>query len=289
MGSFFLYSLEVALCLAVLFTIYYGLLGKETFFAFNRISLLTLVLVSLVVPFIHVDLSFWGTNIAIPSLDFQYEISLLATNLSSTLSTALSTDVADSSPQTITPSLWIGLFLAIIYMAGVLFFIGRYALSMLQIGHMIRRGESVRQPDGVYLVRSASCQTPFSWMHYIVVPAQETVTTPLYLHELAHIKAGHSWDLLLINLVVAFQWFNPAVWFLRRHLENVHEFQADAQVLKSGANSKEYQLLLIQKAVNPQLFALANSLTQQKLKKRLSMMWQKKSNPWARSACFPSR
>jgi beta-lactamase regulating signal transducer with metallopeptidase domain len=78
------------------------------------------------------------------------------------------------------------------------------------------------------------------------------------------------------------QWFNPAAWLLRQELQNIHEYEADDTVLSQGINAKEYQLLIIKKAVGARLYSLANSLNHSSLKKRLTMMMKEKSHPWAR-------
>ena len=53
-------------------------------------------------------------------------------------------------------------------------------------------------------------------------------------------------------------------------------------MLRRGVDASGYQLLLIRKAVGERLFAMANNLNQTNLKKRITMMKMKKSNPWNR-------
>ena len=101
-------------------------------------------------------------------------------------------------------------------------------------------------------------------------------------HEQAHISNRHSWDLLLVEVCLLAQWFNPAAWLFRQELQNVHEYEADDTVLRRGINAKEYQLLIIKKAVGARLYSLANSLNHSSLKQRLTMMMKEKSHPWAR-------
>ena len=96
-------------------------------------------------------------------------------------------------------------------------------------------------------------------------------------HEKAHIRYGHSVELLLVDVMAAFQWFNPAIWMLRSDLQDLHEFEADDAVLRSGANIREYQYLLIKKAVGKSGYSVANSLNHSILKKRITMMTKSKS------------
>ncbi|MGM9797315.1 MAG: M56 family metallopeptidase [Parabacteroides sp.] len=101
-------------------------------------------------------------------------------------------------------------------------------------------------------------------------------------HEQAHIRMRHTWDLLFTELFLWFQWFNPAAWLLRQELQALHEFEADAAVVGMGYDSKEYKLLLIEKAVGTSRYTLANSFNHSSLINRITMMQKRKSNPWAR-------
>mgnify|MGYP000237781328 CR=1 FL=1 len=99
-------------------------------------------------------------------------------------------------------------------------------------------------------------------------------------HEYAHIRKRHSIDLLIADICIFFQWFNPASWLLKQELQNIHEFEADESVIAQGIDAKKYQLLLIKKAVGTRLYSMANSFNHSSLKKRITMMLKKKSNPW---------
>ena len=96
-------------------------------------------------------------------------------------------------------------------------------------------------------------------------------------HEKAHIDYGHSVELLLVDVLSAFQWFNPAIWMLRADLREVHEYEADDAVLRSGADLKEYQYLLIRKAVGKSGYSVANSFNHSTLNNRITMMSKSRS------------
>ena len=125
---------------------------------------------------------------------------------------------------------------------------------------------------------------PFSWMIYIVISREDLEENgrEILIHEAAHIRNCHSWDLLIADICIFFQWFNPGAWLLKQELQNIHEYEADETVINEGVNAKEYQLLLIKKAVGTRLYSMANSFNHSKLKKRITMMLKEKSNPWAR-------
>lgn len=110
-------------------------------------------------------------------------------------------------------------------------------------------------------------------------PAEEVAT--ILLHERAHVRLHHTWDLLFADLAGCLQWFNPAVWLLRRELCAIHEYEADRAVLEAGTDARTYQLLLVRRAVGTQLFVAANNFNHSKLQNRIAMMLKKRSSRWA--------
>jgi len=86
----------------------------------------------------------------------------------------------------------------------------------------------------------------------------------------------------MVELIALLQWFNPVVRLLKKEIRKIHEFQADAEVLKTGIDATKYQLLLLKKTVNSGPYTFVNSFNHNKLKIRFIMMSKKKSNSWAR-------
>ena len=140
------------------------------------------------------------------------------------------------------------------------------------------------------LVRRPEKGSPFSWGRYIVVSEQDddALLRDVLLHEEAHLRLHHSVDLLVADLAGCLQWFNPAMWLLRRELRAIHEYEADEAVLRSGVDAREYQMLLIRKAAGKRWCSVANSFNHSKLKNRITMMLRKKSSRWnyARALVF---
>lgn len=126
--------------------------------------------------------------------------------------------------------------------------------------------------------------SPFSWGRYIFLSEDDYRNHPdeILTHEKMHLRHNHSVDLVYMETILLLQWFNPAVWLLKRELRDIHEYQADKGVLNQGIDATKYQLLLVKKAVGSSLYTLANSFNHSKIKKRITMMLKKKSNPWAR-------
>jgi len=165
----------------------------------------------------------------------------------------------------------------------VAFVLVRVSVSMLSLARIIRQGVCVREEDGVKIIVTDRDIDPFSWMRYIVLSKKdwEEPHSSIITHEKAHIGHRHSAELLLVDILSALQWFNPAIWMLRADLQELHEYEADDAVLRSGANLKEYQYLLIRKAVGKSGYSVANSFNHSILKNRITMM-SKSRSPLAR-------
>ena len=271
MGTFFVYILKTSICLTGFYLFYRLLLSKETFHRFNRIALLGILLLSLLIPF---------CEITVPK-ESEVQQTLLTIEQILTL--------ADHVPQTeveVLPSpipLWLPVLLCI-YLLGILFFLGRNLYSLFHMLRLLHGGRQEKLEKGITLIIHDKNIAPFSWMKYVVISEKDLQenSKEILIHEMAHVHNRHSIDLLISDICIIFQWFNPASWLLKQELQNIHEYEADETVIRQGINAKQYQLLLIKKAVGTRLYSMANSFNHSKLKKRITMMLKEKSSPWAR-------
>ncbi len=243
------------------------MLSRNTFHHFNRVSLLGLMLVSLLLPLCHIPLP-QASPAAVGMV-----------NLESLMSQANAQESQPESGITFTQAAFA------IYLAGTLFFLGRELLSLHKLRQLVTNAETCRVENGIHTIVLDKDVAPFSWLHYIFISRKDFLEDPqeILLHEQAHISHHHSLDILFCDLLMIFQWFNPAAWLMRKELQDIHEYEADESVLASGVNAREYQLLLIRKAVGEQRFTMANHFNHSSLKKRINMMLSKKSNPWCRA------
>ena len=181
------------------------------------------------------------------------------------------------------PVHWIEIVL-LFYIAGIFFLVCRNVYSLFRLVRLMNTAQR-RQIDKhtVLLVHDRNV-APFSWMKFVVISRTDLEENgrEILIHECAHIRKHHSWDLLIADICIFFQWFNPGAWLLKQELQNIHEYEADEAVINEGINARDYQLLLIKKAVGTRLYSMANSFNHSKLKKRITMMLKEKSNPWAR-------
>ena len=271
MGTFFVYILKTSICLTGFYLFYRLLLSKETFHRFNRVALLGILLLSQLIPF---------CEITVPE-ESEVQQTLLTIEQILTL--------ADHVPQTeveVLPSsipLWLPVLLCI-YLLGILFFLGRNLYSLSHMLQLLHGGRQEKLEKGITLIIHDKNIAPFSWMKYVVISEKDLQENgkEILMHEMAHVHNRHSIDLLISDICIIFQWFNPTSWLLKQELQNIHEYEADETVIRQGVNAKQYQLLLIKKAVGTRLYSMANSFNHSKLKKRITMMLKEKSSPWAR-------
>ena len=268
MGIFFVYILKSSVCLTIFYLFYKLLLSRDTFHRFNRIALLSLIMLSVIIPFCEITLE-EATAIQRPVMDLE--------NLLAAVSMRTS---AESASQPV----WLRV-MVIAYIIGGILTLCQFAYSFYALFRLMRQG-TPKLVDGIHLILTDQPVVPFSWMRTIVISRKDFEESGIEImtHEMAHIKARHSIDLLISEICILFHWFNPSVWLLRQELQNIHEYEADESVLNQGVDAKRYQLLLIKKAVGAQRFtSMANSFNHSSLKKRITMMLKEKSNPWARA------
>ena len=267
MENWITYIAECALCLALLYLPFWGLLRKDTFFQFNRFVLLAITVLSFILPWIN-----------IPEITSQLAPS-------ETISIQLEEINVMISGKVLSENISWKTILAIIYLSGAVTCLLYKMIDLVRLIRFIPRGCLwVHTENGIHIHCHAHDVVPFSWMNHIVISEKDYEENGhnILLHEQAHIACGHSWDVLWLSCVEVLQWFNPFVWMLSKEIQDIHEYEADLTVLRKGINAKDYQLLIIQKVVGSGSYTFANNFNHSSLKKRITMMIKEKSNPWAR-------
>ena len=263
--DFLIYDAKVAVLIAVFYMFYRLMLARETFHRVNRLVLLLTAVASFVLPLCVITMHETVTMEAMPVMTVDN----------------LTVDDVAPLPEPVVETPWWQILLPVLFIIGMLATIGHSLMSMFRILILIKRSEKHPQPDGITICVSGNADVPpFSWMHYIVMNQSDYAerNAAILAHERGHIRLRHSWDLLLVDLLTALQWFNPAMWMLRSDLRAIHEYEADGAVLSLGINARQYQYLLITKAASIGGYSLANGISHSTLKNRINMMLHKKSN-----------
>ena len=281
MSALLLYSIKSAIVLTLLYLPYMLMLRRESFFRFNRLMLLSILLLSLVLPL---------CNISALSLDHQPVVQaaqLQMLELGIPIHVLPEVQVlADGATSYETSRFSVFLLVSLIYIIGMvaLLLMRLWQIGRLQFG--LKQGVLWHNDEqGVRIYCHSGDVTPFSWMKNIVINEKDydEAGREIVLHEMGHIQGHHSWDVVLLTLVQMLQWWNPLCYVLGISLRDVHEYEADNFVLEHGVSAQGYQLLLIRKAVGSGSYAFANSFNHSLTKKRITMMKKSKSNPWMRS------
>lgn len=281
MSAVLLYSIKSAIVLTMLYLPYMLMLRRESFFRFNRMVLLSILLLSLVLPL---------CNIPWMSLDHQPVVQAAQLQM---LELGIPVHVLPEV-QVIASPLRGGRegSFSLFHLLTFIYIIGMAALLMARLWQIARLQFGLKQgvlwhndEQGVRIYCHSGDVAPFSWMRNIVINEKDydEAGREIVLHEMGHIQGRHSWDVVLLTLVQMLQWWNPLCYVLGISLRDVHEYEADNFVLEQGVSAQGYQLLLIRKAVGSGGYPFANSFNHSLTKKRITMMKKSKSNPWMKS------
>lgn len=288
MGTICIYAIKSAICLAIMYIPYMLLLRNETFYRFNRIVLVSILLLSLALPMFNISpLAFLDhtemgeanraiTEVGIPMIEIGTLRAELDYDGQQTLTNAPAQDKSIG---------WAEIVVAL-YIAGLSVTLIIKLVQLLKMLSFMRKGCLwTSEENGVKTYCHIRNVAPFSWMNNIVISERDYNEggREILMHEQAHIRCGHSYDVCLVAVCEVVQWFNPFIWLLSSSLADVHEYEADAEVLSKGVDASSYQMLLIKKAVGTSSYAFANSFNHSLLKKRITMMLKKKSSPWMRT------
>ena len=293
MAAFLIYILKSALILALLVSLFMLFMSRETFHRINRYVMLGIVWLALILPAMNIGIEspFQGVADAVieyftaeepsPGADIVGAMPVVMVEMEQAQFLDLNVNKADNEK----PFDWLFIVTAV-YSVGVVLLVVRQLVMYIQVVLLIARGRVVDASsyghDGIRLRVHSGKEKPFSWFCWVVVSEDDLSDggREILTHEAAHAHACHSWDILFADAVIILQWFNPLAWIMKNCLKDIHEFEADEAVIESGVNARQYQLLIIKKAVGARLYSIANSFNHSLTKKRITMMCKEKSKKW---------
>ena len=283
----FLYIIKSSILLALLYGSFALLLSRETFHRFNRLALLSVLVASLLLPAVQINMkkpSYLSYEVVdVPNVEV---IASPAQDIGQDVMTPPAT-LPETEEITQVPTFRIDIMQVVMcfYFFGLFASVAILLMQLFRLLQEIRGGVRTKDELGNTVVIRGGDFAPYSFLHYIIISVSdyEHLRRPILTHEQAHIRLGHTYDLLLLEVVKAIQWFNPFVYLLGRDLKTVHEYEADNAVLNFGIDAKTYQLLLVTKAVGDRLQTVCNNLSHHSLKKRIKMMHTHNSNRWLMS------
>ncbi|MBN1985041.1 MAG: hypothetical protein JW761_01995, partial [Prolixibacteraceae bacterium] len=264
MESFLIYIGKAAIGAGAFYLAFLALFQNQKHFGFNRIYLPVSMLLSFVIPLItftsvkYVEANNFNTN------SFAY----------------LAGTTAPTQENNLVFEWYHYLFG--LYMAGSLIFLFHLLLGHLKAIQIIRKSW-IQQLFGNRVNVTKKEVHPFSFFHKIVLSEKTLNSEDLQMivfHENIHVKEKHTLDILLVEILFLFQWFNPFAWLLKDAVKNNLEYKTDHQIAQRF-NPQKYQLAMValadKKGVAPFLTALNGS----QLKNRIIMMKKKTENRYS--------
>jgi TonB family protein len=248
--SWWQYLLLVNIYLLLFYGFYVLLLRKETFFQLNRLYLVSAALLSFMIPVIQAN---WVQNLFITQ---QVKYTLYSSPVL----------VYHFKPIEESP-ISIGEILFFLYIAGIVFLTGRLLWQLFKLKKVISQPES---------------PVSYSFFKKVKLNADGEANEAIAAHEDVHAKQWHSADVLLVELVMIINWFNPIVYFYRRAIKHIHEFIADRHAVEAGTDKADYAMLLLSQTFHTPTYDLVNSFFNKSLlKERIIMLQKNKSHRMA--------
>lgn len=256
------YLLEVSLCVTIFYGLYLIFFRKTTFFVMNRIYLTAGLILSLVIPLLHLPAASDDLHLnAVQFLNSPSEVNAPVNTVNEIITESNSFDFS----KLIYGAYWIGLS----------FMITRLLLSLAVIVSLKRNSET-EQSHNMAVLKCKTAQ-PFTFFYWIFLPKHE-IDEPIIEHEKVHVQQHHWVDLFLGELVHTVLWFNPVLIFYKRAIKLQHEYLADCWVLKSGITIESYLQCMLQQIHVDNNVRLVHRFFSQTIKNRIIMMTKNKTS-----------
>lgn len=261
--------LPVAISLMVLWVVYRLLFTNSNRFQFNRYYLLTAMLFSLALPLFGLLVGQSSPQMmAIKRGLFNgFMLNEITISYGDPSVTTLP-EMIITGPSRMHVTVW--QVLMVVYLIGVAVTGLLFFFKMGKLVVMIIRSPK-RKMDGYTMVFTHKEHGPYSFFRYAFFP-NEQVDPTIIRHELSHINHHHSWDILMVELMKIFQWFNPFIYLYKRELQSLHEYIADDDVVATGADKRNYMMLILQQCTAVDFSDMSNNFSLILTKKRIKMI-----------------
>lgn len=268
------FHLEFLISFGILYGFYLLFLRKETFFAISRFYLLAILILSAGISLANFKMendSFSDYRI-ISSIDYSPQIEFDKLQAPNSIANNESVSKIDY------PSV-----ILFVYLIGTLIMFTNLIRKHIKINKFLKSCIiSENNTNGIRIVHSDREISPFSYFNTICLPSginDNAEKGQIITHEIAHIKLGHSFDILYYEIFRAIFWFNPLMYLFGKSIKDIHEFEADKITLNSGFEKASYMNLVLNLNMGEIFVSLANNFNQSTTLKRFKMMNAKKSQP----------
>ncbi len=265
MISWLTYLLEVSVCHALFFLVYYGFLRNLSFFQMNRVFLLSVTLLGFIIPLL--DIPVWN-NLANDTVA-PFTLNPQKLNL---------TDPVMTESKEISNTNWLILLLSTIYFSGVSLRLWKLMRGMSKVLALIKDNE-ISEYEGIRTIYlKDDSPSFFAFLNYLFINASKLKVSSgefrqIVDHEKVHISNMHTLDHLLLELAIAICWINPVLYLLKRELSQVHEFSADQKARGINGDTENYARLILRLSSNNENQQyLTHQFSMKNIKKRIIML-----------------
>ncbi len=266
MYPFLLYSIKSSLSLGIFYITWLLFFRKQTDFRFNRHYLIFTTIFAIFIPLIHLPELF--------PAGFQNPIGQLsAIQIREILIGNAESHAVTGAGLSLATVLWS------IYLLGMIVMTVRFLLSLLQLYRLVSKSETHKE-NGIAFIFTTGGLPVFSFFHWVFIRKEmfeNPHATAIINHEKIHIRQKHSLDLLVLEILNIFQWFNPLVYLIKKAVKENHEFIADSGMLVSESSGNSYLNLLFREAGGFEFSPITHNFSYSLLKKRMIMMKNQKS------------
>jgi len=279
-NSFIYYVLESSICLLLFLIVYRLLIANLTHFSWMRIYLLISVILSLILPLIVIPVQ-WNSSIHTTNL-FNYSIFITGNRSAGYYNSQTLSDVPGNSIGTLLFRGMIILLIAV-YIIGLFYKAFNFARNIRSIQKCIEHNPKVRE-GRFWLVDLNEKVPPFSFFNYIFISNSYQKLSADELqrikdHEKIHSQQLHSLDVLFIEFISVIFWFNPLMIYLKKSIQEIHEYIVDEKIVEYGKGKKDYAELLLKLASEVKGFNLSAGFSGSQIKRRIVKISSRRSLP----------
>lgn len=253
------YFIKSTVSLIVLYAFFHFFLRQHKILIFNRVYLIFSLVFSMIIPLINIPVK----------TDFIINNSIEKL----TLSTGDTIQGAEMVTYTPNPYFYQYIFTFILIIISSVLLI-RFTFNIFKIINKTINCLKIETVN-TSLILVEEKTLPYSFFRYVFVNRTDfengKIEKELLMHEEAHCLQYHSIDIIILELINIFFWFNPAIWFYRKAILLNHEYYADNKVLVEY-ESFNYPQLLINLVIQNNTNYLVSNFKYSLIKNRLIMM-----------------
>jgi TonB family protein len=273
MHPILVYILQVNFALVLFYLLFTLLFKRDTFLKIRRFYFLSALLFSVIYPLLVVPglSDFWNFRFSEPQM-----VEATVFFEAPTLEVMVEESEAEAASLNIP---WEQIFITL-YIAVTIFFILRFLWQLISIFRIRLKSEET-EVLGIKVYDLKDNITPFSFFGMIFINSEmhsKEELEQIIIHEHTHVSEKHSLDIMLVESILLFSWWNPAVWLLKREMAMNLEYLADVGVLREGVDSREYQYHLLRLTYHETAVQIVNNFNVSQLKQRIMMMNKTRSS-----------